>query len=325
MSEQKTNQIFNSVEQYFENRLHKNPLTYLIARNGQKFYSKVTAPDADGNILLESYVKNYFGSLKSSISEYGLYDWDSDNPENGILTKSFGSTEESFYKEMRIYDEIDNDRFLKKQYPLRYFNLEIHLNDTQSIHLHQQISTGYQTSFSRVFVKLSFENMEKIKVIDFTNGFTVGHDFDFISFVDKENLHECFSIIQSRKSFEKLLGFIEKYKEAYEEVSKLDCIDLSVLGAGTEDCWRKCSSLLKYPNRSQCMSALNAELSTAEQTISKKFLDEKGIKYKIQNGLPILIPENAKQLKIVIKILSDKIVNTHFLHKYGLSDYIEEI
>jgi uncharacterized protein YbaR (Trm112 family) len=73
------------------------------------------------------------------------------------------------------------------------------------------------------------------------------------------------------------------------------------------------------------MSALNEELLNDKQTISKDILNEKKITYKIRNGRPVIIPKNARQLKVVIKMLNDKIVRTQYLQRSGLSDYIEEI
>jgi hypothetical protein len=170
-----------------------------------------------------------------------------------------------------------------------------------------------------------FENIKKIQMIDYTKGFMISHDFDFLSFTDKTNPKQCFSIIKFRKSFEKLYEYVELYKRAYEEVSSLDCIDLKILGQGSEDCWRKCALLLKFPNLKHCMSALNEELLNDKQTISKDILNEKKITYKIRNGRPVIIPKNARQLKVVIKMLNDKIVRTQYLQRSGLSDYIEEI
>lgn len=324
MDKTKVDKIFNVAEKYFENSNHKNPLIYLIAKDDETFYSyHKIAPKSDGNALLERYVKDFFGNLKNTINESDLYDWNFESPENCILFKDFELQEINFFKGMPIFKKIDKSDFLTKQYQLRFFNIELYLNDTQSIHLHQYLSADYQTSWK---LHLNFfEDMQKIEVTDNTNGFTINQDFDFISYVDKTNNQESFSIIQNRKWFEKLYGFIDQYKDAYNKVSTLQCLDLSVLGNGTEDCWRKCSSLIKYSHLKECMSALNAELSTNKQTISKDILIEKGIKYRMSNGQPILIPENARQLKAVIKILSDRIVDTHFLKRIGISDYIEEI
>ncbi len=321
----RTKKLFDDAEEFFEYRYHPNPSTYLIAKNDENFYSKIDiSPDNDGKILLENYTKNYLYFLQTRIKEDDVYDWDEDYPESGILIKSFDSLERDFYRDKNSFEEIDNDDFLQQQYQLRYFNLELPLNDTQSIHLHQYISSSYKSSLEKALIKIRpNENTERIKVIDFTNSFTLNNDFDFVGFYDKKNIGNCFTIISNLKPFERLHGIIEKYKEAYDEVSKLDCLDLSNL-TDTEDCWRKCASLLKFKERARCMAALKVDLLSKSTNFPKKFLDEKGIKFDIIDGQPVLTPENPKQLKIIIKILSDKLVKTHLRHKDGLSDRIEE-
>lgn len=325
MNKLKVNQMFDSVQSYFDNESHKNPLTYLIAKSGQTFYSNdKIAPKTEGNDLLEEYFKKFFKNLKDYIDEFGIYDWDSECPETGILTKKFSQREQNFYKNISSFDAINRKDFLKKLYELRYFNLELRLNDNQSIHLHQHLSSGYDTSW-KLHVKLFEDEIEKINVIDYTKSFTIGQDFDFIGYVDKKQPEESFFVIQYQKWFEKLFDYIEQYRIAFDEVSKLSCLDLSKLDQGTEDCWRKCSSLLKYPHLKQCITALNNEILSDKQTISKDILRDKGIPYKVKNGKPILIPQGPNQFKAVVKILNDKIVRTHYLRRTGLSDYIEEL
>ena len=143
--------------------------------------------------------------------------------------------------------------------------------------------------------------------------------------MDKENPQDCFSIVHSLKWFEKLYDLIEEYKAAYQKVSSLAYLDLTNLKGGTEDCWRKCSSLLKFSKLNECFSALNAELTSTKQTLSKNILKDRGINFKIGNdGKAILSPENPRQLKAALKTLSDKMVDTHLLKRTGISDYIEE-
>ncbi len=318
------NQVIALTEKFFSSPSN-SPLYYLVAKNGKEFYSNdEIAPIKESNSRLVIYVKNYIESLRNDASENGIYSWDSECPDNSLLLKKFSDREAEFFRKLSNFEKIDSKRFLKKQYPLRYFNLELRLNGNQSIHLHQHISTDYQTSW-KLHVKL-IDDTEKIEVIDYTKGFTIGQNFDFVSYVDKENPQNSFSIVHSLKWFEKLFDLIDEYKAAYDKVSKLEYLDLKVLEGGTEDCWRKCSSLLKFSKLDQCFDALNAELTSDEHTVSKDILKEKGIQFRIgANGKAILAPENPRQLKAAIKILSDKIVDTHLLKRTGISDYIEEI
>ena len=309
-------------QKFFDNRHHINPLTYLIAKNEEKFYSKVNiSPDNEGAFFLETCAKNYLDSIKNEIAENDSYDWDDDYPDNALLIKNFDNLEFDFYRKRRSFERIDNDDFLKKQYQLRYFNLELPLNEIQSIHLHQYISSSYQSSFKKALIRLN-ENTERIKVIDFTDSFTIDTYFNFVSYYDKQNFDNCFTVISDLTPFERLYGFIDRYKEAYDEVSKLACLDLSNM-TDTEDCWRKCSSLLKFKDRNTYLAALKVNLLAKDKNFPKKFLAEKGIQVIFKKGEPVLMPENPRQLKIIIKILSDKLVNTYLGHKDGLSDHIE--
>lgn len=324
LSEQ-VNQLLKSTQSYFTDSSHTNPLPYLIAKHSHNVYNLNLAHDPEGDKILEDLAQHYFGDLKKDSAEFGVFDWESDHPEHCILYKRFMADENKFSQNMSSYEECDRKRFLKKQYPLRFFSLELPLNATQSIHLHQYVSGSYQTTWKRKLYWNLFEDVERIKIIDYENGFTIDQDFDFLSFFDRTDSSQCFSVIHSRKWFEKLHGYIERYKKAYREISGLECIDLSVLGDGSEDTWRKCYSLLQYPNLNRCISALNSELLTDEQTISKDVLTDKSIKYEIRAGIPVAIPENVNQLKVIIKMLNDKIVRTQYLKRRGLSDYIDEI
>ena len=313
---ERVNQLLLATQRYFSDSLHTNPLPYLVAKRSQNLYHLNLAQEPEGNRILERLAQQYFVDLTVDLAEFGVYDWESDHPEHCILSKRFMADENEFYQNMSAYEECDRERFLRKRYPLRFFSLELPLNTTQSIHLHQYVSGGYQTTW---------KDVERIKIIDSSTGFTIEQGFDFLSFFDRTDSSQCFSVINTRKWFEKLHGYIERYEEAYREVSTLDCIDLSILGIGTEDTWRKCDSLLKYPDLNRCMSALNVELLTGEQTISKDVLADKGIRYEIRAGIPVVIPETVNQLKVVIKMLNDKIVRTQYLQRRGLSDYIDEI
>lgn len=322
LSEQ-INQLLISAQRYFTAPLHTNPLPYLVAKRRDNFYILNLAHEPEGNRILEDLAQHYFDDLEEKTIEFGVYNWDSDHPENSILYKRFMAVENNFYENMSSYEECDRESFLKKRYPLRFFSLELPLNTTQSIHLHQYVSVSYNTTWKLHWPL--FEDAERIKIIDYTTGFTIEPGFDFLSYIDRTDSAQCFSVIHSRKWFEKLHGYIERYIEAYRQVSSLECIDLSVLGDGSEDTWRKCASLLRYPNLNQCITALNSELLTDEQTISKDVLIGKSINYEIRDGIPVIIPENVNQLKAVIKMLNDKIVQTQYLQRRGLSDYIEEI
>jgi len=323
VDKEKIENIFTKVQNHFENDYQINLLTYLIAKKDQTFYSKTNlAPDKNGNNLLKFYVNTYLDSLKNEITENGVFNWTSDYPENSILVKSFDTVENNFYVERHQYEKITNNDFLKNQYTLRYFNLEVPINETESIHFHQQISTNYKTSL-KARIKI-FENSDRLEVINLMDSFTVGTDFNFVSFFDKTDKSKCFTIITDLKPFEKLHGFLKQYKIAYAEVSKLSCMDLSNLKE-TEDCGRKCAALLKLEGIPTCIDVLNNELLSDAQTLSKKVLTEKGIKYEIRDGKTVLFPKNPVQLKVIIKILSDKIVKTHFRQKEGLSGHFEEI
>jgi hypothetical protein len=320
---EKFNEIIELAQTFLKNP--KNiPLYYLIAKDGKTIYSNdEISPKTDGNALLLTYVKNYLANLTSDSVELGIYDWESESPDQAVLLKSFGDAESDFFEKISEYEKIDKDSFLKRQYALRYFNLELRLNDKQSIHLHQHISTNFQTTW-KLHIKL-FEETEKIDVIDYTKGFTIGQNYDFISYVDKDNPQNNFSVVHSLKWFEKLYDLIEEYKEAFEKVGKLTYLDLKTLEGGTEDCWRKCSALLKFSKLDDCFTALNVELTSAGQTLSKDILKEKGIAFRIgTDGKAILAPETPRQLKAALKVLSDKIVDTHLLKRTGISDYIEE-
>ena len=118
------------------------------------------------------YLKNYLESLASDAAEIGLFNWESESPDQAVFLKSFGDAEREFFKKLSNYEKIDKDSFLKRQYALRYFNIELRLNNKQSIHLHQHISTNFQTSW-KLHINL-FEDTEKIDVIDYTKGFTIG-------------------------------------------------------------------------------------------------------------------------------------------------------
>jgi hypothetical protein len=101
MSAEKFCMIYNAVQKYFSSTLHRNPFTYLVAKDGNTFYAKdKIAPETEGNNLLERYVKNYFDYMKENVDEVGLYDWDLDSPEESLLVKSFGLEEEDFYKKI---------------------------------------------------------------------------------------------------------------------------------------------------------------------------------------------------------------------------------
>lgn len=321
---QKLDQLLGLAQEYLDIPANQ-PLYYLVAKDGKTIYSNdEIAPKTDGNVLLVVYVKNYIKSLKNDAENIGVFNWDSESPDNAVFIKSFGDAEHEFFTKLSDYDKIDRNDFLKRQYENRYFNLELRLNDNQSIHLHQHISTSFQTKW-KLHIKL-FEDIEKIEVIDYTKGFTIGQNYDFVSYIDKENPQNCFSIVHSLKWFEKLYDLIEEYKKAYEKVSELSYLDLKSLDGGTEDCWRKCSVLLKFSKLNECYDALNAELTSDEQKLSKDILKEKGITYRIgDDGKAILTPETPRQLKAALKILSDSIVDTHLLKRTGISDYIEEI
>lgn len=326
MKDKSAAKLFRKAQEFFDYEYRINPLTYLIAKKDGKFYSKVDiSPDNSGKEVLESYAKNYLDRLRDDIEEDDLHNWDDDYPENSILFKNFDDIQGDFYRERHNFRLIDNDDFLKKQYQLRFFNIELPIDDTQSIHLHQYISSSYQSSLENAIVKLGKENedTERIKIIDFTNSFTLNYDFDFVSFHDQDNINNCFTLISKLKPFEKLHSYVGRYKEAYNEVANFECVDLSNL-ADTEDCWRKCASLLKYEDRMSCMEDLKADLLSTEPTLPKDFLKEKGIKWGIVNGTPILTPENPRQLKIIIKILSDKLAQTYLRHRNGLSGHFEE-
>ena len=320
---ERVNQLRIQAEGYFNDPFHINPLPYLIARRDQKYYQLTLAQDLEGNRILERLVQEYLVDLTVDSAAFGVYDWDTENPEQCILFKRFMDAENDFYNKLSEYEECDRERFLRKRYPLRFFSLELPLDTTQSIHLHQYISNNYQTSW-KLHWNL-FEDLERIKIINNSTGFTIDKSFDFLSFVDKTDSSQCFSVIYTRKWFEKLHDYVKRYEEAYRVVSNLDCVDFSVLGTGTEDAWRKCFSLLKYPDLNRCVSALNSELLSGEQTISKDVLAEKGIQFEMRAGVPVVIPETVNQLKVVIKMLSDKIVLTQYLQRLGLSDYIDEI
>src|SRR5665648_247187 len=170
MNIKNADRIFDEARKFFGNPNHLNPIIYLVAKDGKNFYSNAIpiAPSDDGSSLIETSVKTYLYNLENIMAESTVNNWDSSGPEEGISVKSFGSPENEFYKGIANFNPINNKKFLEKQYSRRYFNLELRLNDSESIHLHQAVTASYKTNWKKLQIKI-FEDIEKIEVIDYNN------------------------------------------------------------------------------------------------------------------------------------------------------------
>lgn len=299
------------LETYFGRIDRTNLIPYIMAKQGPYYFKSGLNPTNEGREIIESLVTDYFNYLRECQMSLDVLDWDEEGTEECIFYKPFLAEENLYFESGRAYDPIDNTRFLKRGYEQRFFCVDVPLSRIQSIHLFQKVTTGYETT-NRIHIPL-FERRNRVHIADHKRGFTIKNRFDFSSFYDNTNVDNCFSIVSSRKPFERLFGYIERYKEAFESVSRFEYIDFSFLGEGSEDLWRKCHSLLRFPDLDRCIEAFTAELRSGEQTLSKQALEMYDIEYVMtREGIPVVKPLNLRQSKHVIRILTDGIAETYY-------------
>lgn len=307
--------MIEKIESFNQRYDRVNKIPYVMAKHGRYYYRSGINPTDDGRAIIEGLSDSYLDDLRECHDNVDVIDWDEEGTEDCIFYKPFLAEENLFFENERTYDRVNFSRFLKKGYKYRFFCIEIPLSRTESIHLFQKVTTGYDTT-NKIHIPL-FERRNRIHISDHTTGFTIQEKFDFATFFERTNVNNCYTIVKRRKPFEQLFGYIERYQEAFESVSKFPYINFTLLGNGSEDLWRKCHSLLHFPDLNHCIAEFTKELRSGEQTLSKRALDSKQISYIInREGIPVVTPQNLRQSKHVIRILKDGIAETHYCKNY---------
>lgn len=307
-----------------------NFMPYLLAKKSGEFYRLSLAHSHEENEVFHDLSREYAIGLNAHAAEYGVYGFYEESPESCLLHKSFMDNERIFFEALLSYERCNQNSFVLGQYPLRFFCVEIPLNQNQSIHLYQHVPGSYRArdapAMNRFFAHF-FEDRYHIQVTNYNEGFNIRRDFDFCSFYDTTNPSRCFSIIKARtrKWFEKMYGYIEEYRESFNEVSRIDFLDLSEIGSGTEDTWRKCHALLRSPNYALSKIKFREALLSSEDNSSKKILDKIGIPYSTDSGTLRVRPQTVYHAKKIIQMLEDYLVKTEYGGRDGLANYIDVV
>jgi hypothetical protein len=315
--------IIEMLHSLYEDENRPILLPYLLAKRSDRFY-KLDVPQSGRteNDILHGLVQQYTSKLVYCLDSHDVLEWDEEETDQYTFIKSFLANEHDFFSGLNSFTQVDKESYIKKRYPLRFFNIKIPLNRFQSIHIFQQIKAGYK---AEVKIKMGlYEDRTPLRLIDNRDEFEIKSDFQFMCFVDIGSPNVSFSIIHRRKGYENLFDYFSRYREAYETIDSLPYINVGLLGDATRDTWRKCYSLLTFNRYQECLTIFSAELRN-EESFSLDALRAKNINVRFDNGNPVITPINPKQLKDVCRILKDGLVRTHLLGRRGIVGRVDEV
>lgn len=334
MPKDKIGQIIEKLDSYIISHSKIEPFVFIFGEEenaeSTKMFQDLSISSMQSLGELTKVLTSFSKTTKRFLNgELSVKDLDDGIDHSGIFYKKMDQNDFDRTKYLidPIYQKTQFSDFLKPSKSKNVFlGIEINLDNPSNdkIVLLKSISQNYYAKKSKYSITSLFNENPKITFINNEEDLLFDSNFEIVGNIS--DLDNSFFFIQNIKKFEDLFKYHEKYEESFSSLSqRLNFIDWSNAEA-TMQVKRSCYDIANFDRLDECIAQLTKDLTSKDENEIKQALCSKGITYDVDKGGNVkVIPKNTKELRAILKIISDGVAKTCLLGRNVLGTNFEEL